>query len=62
MTEEQIKHLPIYNCRGIITLKDGSQIKGIYDPAFGFMTTDGKCIWRERVVDFKEQTNDRRTD
>lgn len=55
MTKEQIKHLPVYNCRGIITLKDGSQIKGIYDPTFGFMTADGKCIWRERVVDFKEQ-------
>ena len=55
MTEEQIKHLPAYDCRGIITLENGSQIKGIYDPAFGFMTADGKCIWIERVIDFKEQ-------
>lgn len=55
MTKEQIKHLPAYNCRGIITLKDSSQIKGIYAPALGFMTTDGKCIWKERVIDFKEE-------
>ena len=57
MLKEQIKHLPVYNCRGTITLKDGSQIKGIYDPAFGFMTTDGKCIWIERVIEFKEDKN-----
>lgn len=57
MTEEQIKHLPEYDCRGIITLEDNSQIKGIYDPAFGFMTNDGKCIWIERVIDFKEKEN-----
>ena len=55
MTKEQIKHLPVYNCRGTITLENSSQIQGIYDPAFGFMTTDGKCIWIERVIDFKEQ-------
>ena len=54
MTKEQIKHLPAYNCRGTITLENGLQIKGIYDPAFGFMTNDGKCIWIERVIDFKE--------
>lgn len=54
MTKEQIKHLPAYNCRGTITLENDSQIKGIYDPAFGFMTNDGRCIWRERVINFKE--------
>lgn len=58
MTEEQIRHLPAYDCRGIITLENGSQIKGIYDPAFGFMTNDGKCIWMERVIDFKEYDYD----
>ncbi len=45
--------LPNETCRVIISLKDNTLIKGVYDPAIGFMTSDGRCIWKENVLDFK---------
>lgn len=45
--------LPNETCRVIISLKDNTLINGVYDPAIGFMTSDGRCIWEERILDYK---------
>lgn len=44
---------PIENCSVVITLKDNQVIQGKYDPAVGFMTTDGRMIWKENVSSYE---------
>ena len=40
-------------CEVEITMQDGSVIYGKYDPAIGFMTSDGRMIWKEKVAEYK---------
>lgn len=52
MFEKDKYGYPIENCSVVITLKDNQIIKGKYDPAIGFMTTDGRMIWKESVLNY----------
>ena len=47
------KDYPLENCDVVITLKDNQTIRGKYDPAIGFMTSDGRMIWTENVLSYK---------
>ena len=44
---------PIENCDVVITLKDNQVIKGKYDSALGFMTSDGRAIWKTNILSYK---------
>jgi hypothetical protein len=44
---------PIENCDVVITLKDNQVLRGKYDPAIGFTTTDGRMIWKTSVLSYK---------
>lgn len=44
---------PTENCDVIIMLKDNQVFRGKYDPAFGFMTIDGRMIWKDRILSYK---------
>lgn len=44
---------PLEECKVIITLKDNQILLGKYDPSVGFMTSDGKMIWKENVLSYK---------
>lgn len=44
---------PIENCDVVITLKDNQVIKGKYNSAFGFMTSDGRLIWETNILSYK---------
>ena len=53
MFEKDKYGYPIENCSVVITLKDNQIIKGKYDPAIGFMTADGRMIWKENVLSYE---------
>lgn len=53
MLEKDKYGYPLENCNVVITLKDNQVLKGKYDPAIGFMTSDGKMIWKENVSFYK---------
>ena len=52
MFEKDKYGYPIENCSVVIPMKDNQIIKGKYDPAIGFMTTDGRMIWKESVLNY----------
>ena len=53
MFEKDKYGYPLENCDVVITLKDNQIFRGKYDPAIGFMTSDGRMIWKENVLSYK---------
>ena len=53
MPEKDKYGYPLENCNVIITLKDNQVFRGKYDPAIGFMTSDGRMIWETNVLSYK---------
>ncbi len=44
---------PLEECEVVITLKDNRILLGKYDPSIGFMTSDGRAVWKENVLSYK---------
>ena len=44
---------PIENCDIVITMRDNQIFRGKYDPAFGFMTNDGRIVWKTNILSYK---------
>ena len=53
MFEKDKYGYPLENCDVVITLKDNQIFKGKYDPSIGFMTSDGRMIWKENILSYK---------
>ena len=53
MFEKDKYGYPLENCDVVITLKDTQVFKGKYDPSIGFMTSDGRMIWKENILTYK---------
>lgn len=53
MLEKDKYGYPLENCDVMITLKDNQTFKGKYDPSIGFMTFDGRMIWKENILSFQ---------